>query len=224
MRPSARPRPLAWPAALAAAFLTGALCSAASAATLVISVQTPDGRVLPGVVVSARPVDAPTRHAAPLHAVMDQVNRAFAPDLLVIPVGSTVEFPNSDAVSHQIYSFSSARRFQLPLYRGRPYPPVHFDQAGVVTLGCNIHDQMLAYLLVTDAAWYGRTNEAGSWSAEVPRGRYRVELWHPRLGDTETDLARELSVGEGDRAELTLRLTRGLQPAPLTDRPHSWDY
>jgi len=64
----------------------------------------------------------------------------------------------------------------------------------------NIHDQMLAYLLVTDAAWYGRTSEAGSWSAEVPRGRYRVELWHPRLRDTETDLARELTVGDGDRA------------------------
>ena len=196
----------------------------ASAATLVVSVQTPDGHALAGAVVTVRPLEGPPRHAAPVHAVMDQLNRSFAPDLLVIPVGSTVEFPNSDSVSHQIYSFSAAKRFQLPLYRGKPYPPVHFDQAGMVTLGCNIHDEMLAYLLVTDAAWYGRTNEAGSWSAEVPRGRYRVELWHPRLRDTETDLARELTVGEGDRAELTLRLTRGLQPAPLTDRPHSWDY
>ena len=155
---------------------------------------------------------------------MDQVNRSFAPDLLVIPVGSTVEFPNSDSVSHQIYSFSPPKRFQLPLYRGKPYPPVRFDQPGVVTLGCNIHDEMLAYLLVTDAAWYGRTSEGGSFLAEVPRGRYRVALWHPRLRDNETDLARELTVGEGDRAELTLRLTRGLQPAPLAERPHSWDY
>ena len=155
---------------------------------------------------------------------MDQVNRSFAPDLLVIPVGSTVEFPNSDSVSHQIYSFSPAKRFQLPLYRGKPYPPVRFDQPGVVTLGCNIHDEMLAYLLVTDAAWYGRTNDGGSFSAEVPRGRYHVALWHPRLRDNETDLTRELTVGEGDRAELTLRLTRGLQPAPLAERPHSWDY
>src|SRR5215467_12880378 len=206
-------------------WLLGLLAAnALAAATLVVNVQTSDGHALPGAVVTVRSLDAPGRHASPVHAVMDQVNRSFAPDLLVIPVGSTVEFPNSDSVSHQIYSFSPAKRFQLPLYRGKPYPPVHFDQAGVVTLGCNIHDQMLAYLLVTDAAWYGRTNNGGTFSAEVPRGRYRVALWHPRLRDNEAELGRELTVADADRAELTLRLSRPLQPAPLTDRPHSWDY
>jgi len=204
-----------------------ALCAAAGAlpaATLAVNVQTPDGHALPGAVVTVRPLDVPARHAAPVHAVMDQVNRSFAPDLLIIPVGSTVEFPNSDSVSHQIYSFSPAKRFQLPLYRGKPYPPVHFDQPGVVTLGCNIHDQMLAYLLVTDAPWYGRTNEAGGWSTEVPHGRYRVELWHPRLRDSEADLGRELTVGDADRADLTLRLSKPLQPAPLVAPGRSWDY
>jgi plastocyanin len=210
-------------AALALLTALGAT-SLASGATLVIHVQVPDGRVLPGAVVTARPLDGPARRPPPLHAVMDQVDRAFAPDLLVIPVGSTVAFPNSDSVSHQIYSFSPAKRFQLPLYRGKPYPPVHFDQPGVVTLGCNIHDDMLAYLLVTDAPSFGRTDAAGVWSAELPRGRYRVTLWHPRLRETEADLERELTIAEDDRAELTLRLSKALQPAPLTDRPHSWDY
>jgi plastocyanin len=210
-------------AALALLTALGAT-SLASGATLVIHVQVPDGRVLPGAVVTARPLDGPARRPPPLHAVMDQVDRAFAPDLLVIPVGSTVAFPNSDSVSHQIYSFSPAKRFQLPLYRGKPYPPVHFDQPGVVTLGCNIHDDMLAYLLVTDAPYFGRTDAAGVWSAELPRGRYRVTLWHPRLRETEADLERELTIAEDDRAELTLRLSKALQPAPLTDRPHSWDY
>jgi plastocyanin len=228
MRPPARahcsrsPRGLS-PTLLALLIL---LCAVRPAcpATLIVSVHTPDGHALPGAVVTIRPLEGAARHAAPVHALMDQVNRSFAPDLLVIPVGSTVEFPNSDSVSHQIYSFSPAKRFQLPLYRGKPYPPTHFDQPGVVTLGCNIHDEMLAYLLVTDAPWYGRTNEAGSWSAEVPHGRYRVELWHPRLRDNEAELGRELTVADADRAELTLRLSRPLQPAPLTARPHSWDY
>src|SRR5207248_2506647 len=130
------------------------------AATLIISVQSPDGHALAGAVVTARPLDAPGKRLGPVHAVMDQVDRAFAPDLLVIPVGSTVEFPNSDSVSHQIYSFSPTKRFKLPLYRGKPYPPVPFDQAGVVTLGCNIHDDMLAYLVVTDAPWFGRTDKS----------------------------------------------------------------
>ena len=229
MRPPARAcrrRPVAAAAGALLSLLAALLGSvgAVAAATLVVSVQTLDGRALPGAVVTVRSLDGPTRHAVPLRAVMDQVDRAFVPDLLVIPVGSTVEFPNSDSVSHQIYSFSPAKRFQLPLYRGKPYPPVHFDQAGVVTLGCNIHDEMLAYLLVTDAPWYGRTDEAGSWSTEVPRGRYRVALWHPRLRESGADLERELSVGEADRADLTVHLSRPLQPAPLADRPHSWDY
>ena len=157
--------------------VAGALLTplAASAAVLVINVQTADGLPLAGAVVTVRPLDGPPRHASPLHAVMDQVNRAFAPDLLVIPVGSTVEFPNSDATSHQIYSFSPAKRFQLPLYRGKPYPPTHFDQAGLVTLGCNIHDEMLAYLVVTDAPWFrshrgGRLVDGRSAARSLPRG------------------------------------------------------
>jgi plastocyanin len=227
MRSPTRPRRI-WCAirgvagALALLALTGA--EPLLAATLVIQVQTPDGHGLAGAVVTARPLDAPARRAAPVHAVMDQVNRAFAPDLLVVPVGSTVAFPNSDSVSHQIYSFSAAKRFQLPLYRGKPYPPVQFDQTGVITLGCNIHDDMLAYLLVTDAPYFGRTDAQGAWSAEVPRGRYQVSIWHPRLRDSEADLERELTVGDADRADLQLRLLKSLQPAPITDRPHSWDY
>jgi plastocyanin len=228
MRPPARPpsttaafRALAGLAALLCALAAG---GTAGAATLVISVQTADGRPLQGAVVTAHSLDAPSRKPQPLKAVMDQVNRAFAPDLLVIPVGSSVTFPNSDSVSHQIYSFSPAKRFQLPLYRGTPYPPVHFDQAGVVTLGCNIHDEMVGYLVVTDAAYYGRTDAQGAWSNEVARGRYRIRIWHPRMRDDAPDLERELTVGETDHAELTLRLTKSLTPAPLADRPHSWDY
>jgi plastocyanin len=228
MRPPARPRRIAALTRLLAGALTllGALGATgpAGAATLLINVQTSDGRALQGAVVTVLPLDGAPRKAAPLHAVMDQVNRAFEPDVLVIPVGSTVAFPNSDSVSHQIYSFSPAKRFQLPLYRGKPYPPVHFEQAGVVTLGCNIHDDMLAYLLVTDAPYFGRTDSAGTWSADVPRGRYRVGIWHPRLRDSESDLQRELTVGDADRAALTLRLAKPLQPAPISDRPHSWDY
>src|SRR5436190_10824151 len=227
MRPPARvhrgaPGARLLPAALVVAALTRAAC--VPAATLIISVQSPDGHALAGAVVTARPLDAPRKRLGPAHAVMDQVNRAFAPDLLVIPVGSTVAFPNSDSVSHQIYSFSAAKRFQLPLYRGKPYPPVQFDQSGVITLGCNIHDDMLAYLLVTDASYFGRTDAQGAWSTDVPRGRYQATVWHPRLRESEADLERELTVGDADRADLQLRLLKSLQPAPITDRPHSWDY
>jgi hypothetical protein len=126
-------------------------------------------------------------------------------------------------VSHQIYSFSPARKFQLPLYRGNPNPPVHFEQPGIVTLGCNIHDEMLAYLVVTDAQYFGRTDASGTWSADIPRGTYRVAVWHPRMNDDANELERELMVAQGDRATLVLRLAKPLRPAPLEAHPHSWD-
>jgi plastocyanin len=201
----------------------------AFATTLVVAVQTADGRPLAGAVLTVHVLNGIGHPAAPVNAVMDQVNRAFVPDVLVIPPGSSVEFPNSDSVSHQIYSFSAAKKFQLPLYRGKRYPPVRFDQVGFVTLGCNIHDSMLAYVLVTDAPYFGRTDSTGSWSVDVPRGTYRVTVWHPRMRES-VEPGREMTLGDGhgdghndnDRTGLTLRLTKPLQPAPLESR-HSWD-
>jgi len=191
-------------------------------AVLTITVLLPDGRPQAGIVVTAHPTTGSNRPAAPVHAVMDQANRSFEPDMLVIPVNSEVTFPNSDTVSHQIYSFSPAKRFQLPLYRGKPYPPIRFDQAGVVTLGCNIHDEMLAYVFVTDAPFFGRTAAHGTWSAEVPNGHYRVSVWYPRIRDEDKDLHGEVTVADVD-ATLTLHLKRPLKPAPPEGRPHSWD-
>lgn len=172
--------------------------------------------------MTAYPGTGAAHPAPPVEAVMDQVNRSFEPDLLVIPVASTVTFANSDTVSHQIYSFSPAKRFQLPLYRGKPYPPTLFDQAGVVTLGCNIHDEMLAYIVVTDAPFFGRTTTNGMWSTEVPSGHYRVSIWHPRIRDEDKDPQSDVTVTESE-GTLTLRLKRALKPAPLEGRPHSWD-
>jgi plastocyanin len=200
-----------------------AVPAAVPAASVSITVQSSDGHPVPGAVITLRSLAADARPSPPIRAVMDQINRAFEPDLLVIPVGSTVEFPNSDSVSHQIYSFSPAKRFQLPLYRGNPNPPQHFDQAGIVTLGCNIHDEMVGYLVVTDAQYFGRADGAGSWTAEIPRGKYRVSVWHPRMNDDANELDRELMVGQGDRTTLVLHLAKPLRPAPLGTHPHSWD-
>lgn len=195
----------------------------AQAATLVVNVFTRDAHPLAGAVVTIESESSPPAPAPPVKAIMDQVNLAFVPDVLVIPVHSTVQFPNSDAVSHQVYSFSSARRFQLPLYRGKPYPPVQFDQPGVVTMGCNIHDNMLAYIVVTTAPFFGRANEHGVWStADLPAGRYRVRVWHPLLNEP-ADIEHPVEIG-AENAAVDIRLSKALRPAPLTGRPHSWDY
>ncbi len=195
--------------------------STAQPRDLTVTAKQRDNRPLAGAVITVEAESSGQPPAAPVHAVMDQVNLGFVPDVLVIPVHSTVQFPNSDAVSHQVYSFSSAKIFQLPLYRGKPYPPVVFDRPGVVTLGCNIHDNMLAYIVVTPAAHFGRTDAHGLWKAnELPAGRYRVKVWHPLINELTPV---ESVITEADDA-VTLRLTRNLRPAPLTRRPQSWDY
>jgi plastocyanin len=214
------------PAALAAGLLLSMiLCGAAPAADLQVRVTQLNGKPLPGAVVMVHALGsgAPPA-AAPLQSVMDQFNLAFTPDVLVIPVGSTVSFPNTDRTGHEVYSFSSAHPFKLGLYRGKPYPPERFDRAGLVTLGCNIHDAMLAYILVTDAPYYGRTGADGSWSQpDIARGRYRVEVWSPRLAESGQTLQREIALEAGEHAVTELRAAHGLRPAELSQRPHSWD-
>lgn len=227
MRRSARPSPVtarAGRAAIAVALLCVLLrVLPARAASLAISVQLPDGGPLADAAVTVQPIGRKLSPPAPIRAVMDQMHRMFVPEVVVVPVGSTVSFPNSDSVSHQIYSFSPAKRFQLPLYKGKPYPPVLFDQTGVVILGCNIHDWMIGYIDVTDAPFYGTTDARGAWSAEVPGGRYRITVWHPRMREQSPALVRELLVEATDRASLTLRLTKALRPAPMEGQSPSWD-
>ena len=205
------------------AFVWLAFCCLAPAHgdSLTVSVKQRNGKPLVGAVVTLESPDLPP--AAPLLAKMDQVNLAFVPDVLVIPLHSSVQFPNSDAISHQVYSFSSARQFQLPLYRGKPYPPVVFERPGVITLGCNIHDNMLAYIVVTGAPFFGRTDTRGEWSIlNLPVGRYAVRIWHPLLNEP-LEIERTVQAG-AETGGIELRLARDLKPAPLTGRPHSWEY
>ena len=196
---------------------------AADAATLAVAVKRPDGKPLAGAVVL---VHGPARAPQPAGFVVDQVDLMFTPDLTVVPLGSSVRFPNSDKVSHQVYSFSPAKRFQLPLYRGTPYAPTVFDKPGVVTLGCNIHDDMIAYLVVTDAGWSGRTGADGSWKADgLPAGDFRVEVWHPRLREKSDMLAQPVTLSAAQAGRVEIALTRPLKPEPLGRRPKSWgDY
>ncbi|HEY1283576.1 MAG TPA: hypothetical protein VGE96_03780 [Steroidobacteraceae bacterium] len=194
------------------------------AASLVVTVESRDGKPLAGAVLTADPQGQRVPAPAPVSTIVDQVDLAFVPDVIVVPTGSAISFPNSDAVSHQVYSFSTARRFQLPLYRGKKYPPVVFDQPGVVTLGCNIHDNMLGYVIVTSAPFFGRTDGHGRWTIPtVAGGRYRLLLWHPLLNEQGNTLQREIEV-PSDGTRLTWRLDRALKPPPLKSRPHSWDY
>lgn len=202
--------------------------AAAGNAKLVVAVQQNDGRPLVDAAVTVRRIGAAAASAAAPNAtpwVMDQQGLAFAPEVIVIPVGGLVIFPNSDTVSHQVYSFSPAKRFQLPLYRGKPYPPTRFDTAGIVTLGCNIHDNMIGWILVTDAPWFGQTDAKGHWeSGALPAGEYEVTIWHPRLRDDVKSLTSRIKVDPAGIAEARFRFALPMRPAPLTGKSRQWDY
>ena len=194
-----------------------------TAAPLQIQFLGRDGQPYGGVVMALRSSDASRPLAKPVPAVMDQIERQFVPHVLVIPVGSRVTFPNSDTVSHQVYSFSPAKRFDLPLYSGKVPPPVTFAREGIVTLGCNIHDQMRAYVYVVQAQYYARADHEGRWSApDVAPGDYTLTIWHPLSRSQDAVLEQRITV-EPDGTTLTLRAQRELKLRRESQVPANWD-
>ncbi|MBS0388030.1 MAG: methylamine utilization protein [Proteobacteria bacterium] len=185
---------------------------AAAAAALQVTVTGADGKPVEGAVVIAEPVGGAAHPAVNAKAVMDQRNLMFVPDVLVVQTGTAVDFPNSDQVRHQVYSFSSAKPFQLALYAGRAHAPVVFDHAGLVTLGCNIHDSMVGYIWVTDSPWFGRTSANGTLQLrDLAPGEYTVRIWHARLAETGPQLQARLHVEEGSAATANFRLQHALK-------------
>src|SRR3954451_24044188 len=142
-----------------------ALAGAASplaAASLSVRVVDVSGRPVRDAVITLYPIGAAGR---PAHVtgryIIAQQNLQFRPFLTVVPVGADVSFPNLDPTKHHVYSFSAAKRFELKLFAKDQSRTVHFDKPGVVALGCNIHDQMGAFIVIADSAWTARTNGQG---------------------------------------------------------------
>jgi plastocyanin len=184
----------------------------ARAADLVVSVRTPEGRPVQDAVVTipAR-ASGPIRFAWPYR--MAQRNMQFDPFVLVVPVGAEVAFPNLDNVRHHVYSFSAPHPFELKLYSRDETRVVRFDKPGVVALGCNIHDSMVAFILVVETPYAAKTDAAGQAVLRgAPAGTVTVRVWHPYLkAPTNTVLAQAVvpAAGAGRVA-----VTAGLRAPP----------
>ncbi|MEA2490220.1 MAG: hypothetical protein QOH21_2012 [Acidobacteriota bacterium] len=161
--------------------LATALSLPLAAATVDVRVQDAKGRPVADAVVFAVP-EGRQLPLARKTAVMDQKNRMFVPHVLAVQTGTSVQFPNSDDVRHHVYSFSPAKPFQLALYKGTPANPMLFDRAGVVTLGCNIHDQMNAFIVVVDTPFFEKTAATGRTALrDLTAGRYTLRVWYPDM-------------------------------------------
>ena len=192
------------PNVLAALSLAAALscgpAQAVHAAQVQVLVQGSAGQPLADAVLLLEPQDARPPAPVPVAGVeIAQKGRRFVPAVTVVPVGTKVQFPNQDTVRHHVYSFSPAKKFELKLYVGRPENPVEFDRAGVVVLGCNIHDTMVGWVIVSDTPWYASTPASGRATlADVPPGHYVLRSWHPDLPAGSTGVEQAVTVGAAD--------------------------
>lgn len=189
---------------LAAAVLVVTASGQLAAASLVVEVRDTHGGPVADAVVYAVPQGRPAPPPARAAAVVDQKNRMFVPHVLPVQVGTAVSFPNSDNVRHQVYSFSPAKKFQLPLYAGNPAGPVVFDKPGVVSLGCNIHDRMSAYIVVVDTPYFATANDGHAELQSLPDGAYAVRVWYP--GMRQEPPPQELALGSGAAKTIAFRI------------------
>ena len=169
----------------------------AAAAPLSVRVVDSRGRPVRDAVVTLRPVGVVAHPAAASGTyTVFQKGMAFHPFVSVVPVGANVSFPNRDATKHHVYSFSPAKRFELKLFARDQSRSVRFDKPGVIALGCNIHDSMSAFIVVTDSPWTARTDARGVVQfANAPNAPARLSVWHPYLRAPGNLLAKRIAAG-----------------------------
>jgi plastocyanin len=128
-------------------------------------------------------VAAPSNVTASPSAAIEQRDRRFAPDLVVIPAGSSVSFPNFDPIFHNVFSLSKAKSFDLGNYPKGQSRVVSFPTPGVVAVYCHLHPNMVATVVVTPNAWSTRVDPSGTFTLkDVPPGTYTVVAWHKTVG------------------------------------------
>ena len=187
-------------------FLAGCIaCGGLEAGSLSVTVKDGKNAPVSEAVVYAKSSAIAAR--AGKRAVIDQQSKQFIPYVTALQVGTAVMFPNKDNIRHHVYSLSPVKRFELPLYAGVPAEPVVFDQEGFVTLGCNIHDWMVAYVAVLATPHFQVTGRDGRVVLkDLAAGQYTVAVWHPLLKGGPDASAQRVDLRQGDAKELVFTL------------------
>jgi plastocyanin len=175
-----------------------------TAGNLSISVKNDQGEAVEGAIVQVWSSGGSTASAQgnKKDVMIDQKGKEFIPHISAVSVGTKVHFPNSDNIRHHVYSFSSIKSFEIPLYKGTPSKPIMFDKPGVVVLGCNIHDWMSAYVFVTEAPFFSITGDDGKAQLiGIPFGSYKVDVWHPQLKGQPQPLNHQFTLHQDGAAE-----------------------
>ncbi len=153
----------------------------ANAADITVEVRDSKGNVLKDAVVFFESNKSLNKSDVKIVDI-EQKGKQFNPLVSVVQTGASINFPNRDKVRHHVYSFSPAKKFELKLYSGVPANPVQFDKPGTVVLGCNIHDNMLAYVHIVDTPYFAKTDGSGIANVtNVPEDTYELKVWHYAL-------------------------------------------
>jgi plastocyanin len=203
--------------ALSALAIAGTIASA-SANAASVTVDVTDSKSMPAAnaVVSLMP-DAPPAAIAshvPEKSIIDQRHETFLPLVVVVRKGGSVTFTNNDVTTHQVYSFSPVKQFQFEISKGQISKPVVFDTAGAAAIGCNIHDNMVAFVYVTEAPFAAVTDASGHTEFhDVPEGIYRAIVWHPQLRVGKQPPSEVVTVhGNSARLAFSVPITAGGMP------------
>jgi len=199
------PSPRFYRLAITAIFSTAS--AAAGAGGVVIQVSDAAGKPVENAIVYAESESGQPIAGAKKPGEISQKGLKFIPLVTVVQTGSKISFPNNDKVRHHIYSFSPAHKFDQKLYSGTTAEPQTFEKPGVVVLGCNIHDKMLAYVRVVDTPYYGKTEANGAATVEAPAGKYILKAWHPDMSGSQQPLEQPVAVKADGNISASFKLT-----------------
>lgn len=180
-----------------------------NAAELRVKIVAEKERPVHQTVVELIGPDGDTTQAA--HVEIIQEDKEFLPELSIIGRGSTVAFINHDSFKHHVYSVSKGNKFDLPLYQGKPANLITFDTPGVVTLGCNIHDWMLAFAYIKQSDRVSIADADGQVVfGDLEAGSYQLKVWNPRLRNNKKIIISSIEITENQllEKEVTLRLRK----------------
>jgi len=192
----------------------------ACGATLDAELRDPAGKPVTDAVVYALPASGGIEARPGKVVEIQQVDREFVPYVTVIQTGTTATFPNRDPIMHHVYSFSPAKSFEIKLYSGKSPSSILFDKPGVVTLGCNIHDWMIGYVLIVSTPHFAKSDATGNAHLrDVPAGSYEVFAWHPQQRAAVAPLILSMEAGAIRQASFTLDVVpRRIKYKPPLDR------
>jgi plastocyanin len=190
-------------------------CVSVGAGELAITVLDQRQQPVAGSVISLESDSAMPATPTPSKTrIVDQKDEAFVPYIDIYRLQDKVVFHNSDKTRHHVYSFSPTRSFEFVVAPGETSTPVGFDKPGAIAVGCNIHDQMIMYLYVSDARWIAQAGADGQTRfTDLPAGSYTVKVWHPQLRPGKIEPPQSITIGAVDDAKaLSFALT--LMPDP----------